>query len=145
MNGLNEIGVVRKRLERGRLIALEERGAGVLLHSQVGKWEPRERVLQIAPDPLDRVQLGAVRRQEDQAHVGGEREPPGGMRATIVQEQEVEAVRKGRREGIDEDLEACGVQIGQCEKEPVAGRRLYRAIDTAGEVRSTPDLPSAQP
>src|ERR687891_111992 len=126
MNGLHEIGVGRERLERGSLIPLEERGHVVLLHIEVGKLEPRERVFEVTPDPLDGVQLGAVRWQEYQTYVGGEREPPGGVRATIVQEQEVEAIRKGRREGIDEELEAVGVQRGQFEKEPVAGRRLHR-------------------
>jgi hypothetical protein len=129
MNGLHEIGVCRKRLECGGLIRLEERGDVVLLHIEVGKLEPCERVFQITPDPLDGVQLGAVWWQEHQAYVGGECEPPGGMRATVVQEQEVEAVRKGGREGIDEELEAGGIQVGQFEKEPVAGRRLHRAID----------------
>jgi hypothetical protein len=129
MNSLDEIGIPRERLQRGSLIPLEERGEVVLLHIQGGKLEPCEPIFQIAPDALYGVQLGAIRRQEDQAHVGGEREPLGGMRAAIVQEQEVEAVRKGRREGIDKELEACGVQIGQFEKEPVTGRRLHRAID----------------
>jgi hypothetical protein len=53
------------------------------------------------------------------------------MRATMVQRHEIEAGRKGRREGIDEELEAFSVQRGQVQEEPVAGRRLHRAIDLA--------------
>jgi hypothetical protein len=129
MDRLDEIGIAREGLPRGGLIPPEERRNIVLLYIQSGKLEPRERVFQVAPDPLERVQLGAVRRQEHQAHVGWEREPLGGMRATIVHHQEIEAVGKGRREGLDEELEAFGVQIGPFEKEPVACRRLHRAID----------------
>jgi hypothetical protein len=97
--------------------------------------------LKVAPDPRERVQLGTVRRQEDQAQVGWERKPLGRMRATIVQHQEIEALRKGRREGIDADLEACRVQIGPFEAEPVARRRLHRAIDVepCEEMWHTPD------
>jgi hypothetical protein len=35
------------------------------------------------------------------------------MRATIVEEQEMQAVRESRREGVNEDLEAFHIQIGQ--------------------------------
>jgi hypothetical protein len=82
-------------LQRGGLIASKERRTIVLLHVQGGELEPRESVFKVAPDPLDRVQLGAVRRQEDQAHVGWEHEPLGRMCAAVVQHQEIEAVRKG--------------------------------------------------
>ncbi len=129
MDRLDEIGVAREGLQRGGLIPPKERRQIVLLRVQSGEVEPRERVFQVTPDPLDGVQLGAVRRQGYQAHVGWGRKPLGGMRATIIQQQEIEAVRKGRREGLDEELEAFGVQTGQFEKEPVACRRLHRAID----------------
>jgi hypothetical protein len=129
MNRLDEIGVAREGLQRGGFVPAEERRNIVLLHIQRGELEPSQRVFQVAPDPLDRVQLRTIRWQEHQAHVGWQREPLGCMRATIVQYQEIEAVRKGRREGIDEDLEAFRVQIRQFEKKSVACRRLHRAID----------------
>jgi hypothetical protein len=129
MDRLDELGVAGEGLPRGGRLPLEERRERVLLHVQCGKLEPRECVFKVAPDPLDRVQLGTVWRQGSPAPVGGERKPLGRVRATIVQHQEIAAVRKGRREGIAEDLEACRVQIGQCEEEPVACRRLHRAID----------------
>ena len=129
MDRLDEIGVAGEGLQRGGRRPLEERRERVLLPVQCGKLEPRECVFQVAPDPLDRVQLGTVWRHEDQAHVGWERKPLGRMRATMVQPQEIAAVREGRREGIEEELEAFRVQIGPCEEEPVACRRLHRAID----------------
>jgi hypothetical protein len=54
-----------------------------------------EGVFQVAPDPLARVQFETVRRLAHQAQVGREREPLGGMRATSVQPQAIEAVRYG--------------------------------------------------
>jgi hypothetical protein len=129
MDRLDEIGVACEGLQRGGLLPLEERRDLVLLHVQSGNVEPRECVFKVVPDPLARVQLGTVRWQEDQAHMGWEREPLGGTRATMVQHQEIEAVRNGCREGSDADLEAFRVQIGQFEEEPVACRRLHRAID----------------
>jgi hypothetical protein len=51
------------------------------------------------------------------------------MRAAVVQEQEIQAVREGRREGVDEQLKALGVQIGQFQEEPFTGGGLYGAID----------------
>jgi hypothetical protein len=89
----------------------------------------RARVFPVAPDPREGVPRGAGRRPADQAHVGGEGEPLGGMRAPRVQAPEVAAVREGRRDGRDEALEACGVQRGPFETEPLASRRLHRAID----------------
>ena len=128
MDRLDEIGVAREGVQRSGLIRPEERRKIILLHVYSGELEPRHSVFKVVPDPLNGVEL-AVRRQGYQAHVGWEREPLGGMGATIVHHQEIEAVRKGCREGIDEDLEAFGVQLGQFEKEPIACRRLHRAID----------------
>jgi hypothetical protein len=91
--------------------------------------EPRERVFEVAPDPLNGVQLGTIGRQEDQAHVGREGEPLGCMRAAIVQQPEIQAVGEGRCEGVDEQLKALGVQIGQFQEEPFTGGGLHGAID----------------
>ena len=129
MHGLDEIGIACQGLQRGRLISPEEIGDVLLLHVQSGKLEPRQRVFEIAPDPLNRVQLGTVGGQEDEAHIGREREPLSGMRATVVEEQEIQAVRERRREGVDEDLETLRVQIRQFQEEPLAGRGRHGAID----------------
>jgi hypothetical protein len=53
------------------------------------------------------------------------------MRAAIVEEQERQAVRESRREGVDEDLEAFRVQIRPFQEEPLAGRGRHGAIDIA--------------
>jgi hypothetical protein len=131
MNGFDEIGIAREGLQGDRLIPPEEMGNVVLLHIQIGELEPRQRVFEVAPDPLNRVQLGAVGGQEHEAHVSREQEPLSGMRPTIVEEQEIQAVRESRREGGNEDLEAFRVQIRQFQEEPLTGRGRHGAIDIA--------------
>jgi hypothetical protein len=55
----------------------------------------------------------------------------GGVPPTIVQHEDVEAIREGLREGIDEELEHLGVQIWQLQEATCTRRRLHRAIDRA--------------
>ena len=62
MHGLDERGITREGLPRGRLIGSQTRGEMVLWRLQMRDLEPCYRVLEIAPDALDRVQLGAVGR-----------------------------------------------------------------------------------
>jgi hypothetical protein len=129
MNGVDERGIARKSLQGDRPIPSEELGDVVLLHVPIGAWEPRQRIVEVAPDPLDRVQLRTVGGQAHETHVRREQEPRRGRRATIVEAQEIQAVRESRREGVDEALEAFGVQIGQFQEEPLAGGGLHGAID----------------
>lgn len=51
------------------------------------------------------------------------------MRPTVVQEQQIQALREGLRKGLDEELEALGVQIRQLQEKALARGRLDRAID----------------
>jgi hypothetical protein len=51
------------------------------------------------------------------------------MRATIVEEQEIQAVRESCCEGVNEDLEAFPVQLGQFQEEPLAGGGFHGTID----------------
>jgi hypothetical protein len=129
MNGLDGIGVVCERLERGGLIPLAERHEIVLLHIQVGELEPRQGIFEVAPDPFNRVQLWTVGRQGHQAYVGRKGESLGRMGSTVVQEQEVEAVRESLGEGIHEELEALGIQIRQFQEEPLTRRGFHGPID----------------
>jgi hypothetical protein len=51
------------------------------------------------------------------------------MRPAVVQEQEIQAVREGCCEGVDEELETVDVQIRQLQEEPVTCRGLHGPID----------------
>lgn len=52
-----------------------------------------------------------------------------GVCAAVIQEQDIQAVRKSLGKGIDEELEHVGIQVRQFQKEALAGRGLYGAID----------------
>jgi hypothetical protein len=108
--------VVREDLPRRRLIGSEARGDRLLWCFQSREVEPGERVLEVAPDPLHRVQLWTLGRQEHETHVRREDRPLGGVRRTVVQEQEVWTVWDGPCEGVDEELEALGVRYGHFRK-----------------------------
>jgi hypothetical protein len=102
MNGLDELGIAREGLQGGGLIGSEARGQRVWLHVQIRAVEPRQRVFEVAPDPFKGIQLGTVGWQEHEAYVGWKGEPLGRMGPAVVQEQEIQAVREGLGEGIDE-------------------------------------------
>lgn len=122
MNSLDEVRVAGEGLKRGRLIASEECRDIVLLHIQIWEVEPGQGVFQVTPDALNRVQLGAIGWQEHEAHVRRQGEPLRRVGATVVQQSEIQAVREGLREAIDEELEHLGVQIGQLQEEAVPRR-----------------------
>jgi hypothetical protein len=129
MNGLHEIRIACERLQGGRFITLEQKGQVMLLGLKVGELQPGYVILQVAPDPLDRVQLGAVGGQKEQTYILWQGQLGGGVRPTVVHHEDIQAVGEGLREGVDEELEHRGVQIGQFQKEAVARGRLHGAID----------------
>ncbi len=51
------------------------------------------------------------------------------MRATVVQEQDVETVSIRLCEGVDKDLEIIGIQVGQFQKEVFATCGCHGTID----------------
>jgi hypothetical protein len=129
MDCLHEIWIAREGLQGGRFVIPEEEAQIILLGIEMNEWQPGQAVLQVAPDPLDRVQLGAIWGQEEQTDVLREGELGGGVRPTVVEQENVEAVRKGLGEGIDEELEHLGIQRRPLQEEPSARRRLHGPID----------------
>jgi hypothetical protein len=55
----------------------------------------------------------------------------GGIRPTIIQAQDMQAVRERLRQSVDTNREPLGMQIGQFQEEPVARDWRYGAIDGA--------------
>jgi hypothetical protein len=129
MNGLDEIGVARESLQCGLLILPEESSDVVLLRLQAGRVEPRHILLEVAPDPFNGVERGAIGWQEHEVHVVRQGEPWGPMGPPIVQQEDIQAVSEGLGEGIDEELEHVRIQIWQFQEEALARRRLHSAID----------------
>jgi hypothetical protein len=128
MDSLHEIRIACEGLKSGSFIALEE-GQIILLGIELGELQPGHVGLQVVPASLDRVQLVAIRGQEEQTDVLRGGELGGGGRPTVVQHEDLEAVGEGVREGVDEELEHLGVQIRRLEAEPVTRRWLHGAID----------------
>jgi hypothetical protein len=131
MNGLDHIGIAGQRLQPGRFIGPEEVGNGVWLGIQMRELKPGQRIFQVSPDPLNRVQFRAIGWQEHQAHVRGEGELLGRMGAAVVQQQEMQAVRERLCTQIDEDLEVRRIQIRPFQEEPLARGGLDRTIHLA--------------
>lgn len=129
MNGLDEISVARESLQCGRLIPPEESSDVVLLRLQIGKVQPRQGILEVAPDPFNGVELWAIRWQEHEVHVIGQGEPLGRMCPTIVQKEDIQAVSEGLSEGIEEELEHVRIEIRQFQEEARARRGFHGAID----------------
>jgi hypothetical protein len=100
-----------------------------LLRLQIRKLEPRQRVFEVAPDGLNRVQLGAIGRQPDRPGVGGPAEPLGRVGAAVIQEQEVQAIGVCLGQRLEKDLEHLGIEIGEFEKAALARDRRDRAVD----------------
>src|SRR5688500_5942062 len=89
INGVHQVRVTGKRLE-GRRVILRQEGTHVdLLHIKINKLQPSEVILQVTPDPLNRVQLWAVGWQPHAPHVLGPPQALGGVGATVIQEQDV--------------------------------------------------------
>ena len=91
--------------------------------------EPGQRILEVTPEPLNRVEFWAIRRQEHEAYIRREGELLGGMRPPIIQEHDMQAVRARLRKEVDNDLEHLGMQSGPFQEAPFSRDCLYGAID----------------
>jgi len=100
-----------------------------LLGLEGRKLAPCERVFEVAPDPFNGVELRTIGWQEHESHIFRESQALGNMRPTVVEQEEMQAVRKGLRKALEEELEHVGVQIRQLEEEVLACGRLDGAID----------------
>jgi hypothetical protein len=77
MNCLPQISITREGWSGGRFIGLQEAGPMIRLGLEIGERQPGPAVLQVAPDPLDWVERGGVRRQAKQTDMFREAKPGG--------------------------------------------------------------------
>jgi hypothetical protein len=129
MNRVHQVSIASERVEGRHIRGLQQVAHLDLLGLQIPELLPSEVVFQVAPPPLDRVQLRTVGREEHEAHVGWEGEPLGRMGPTVVHEQEVQAVGKSPGEGIHPELEGAGIQRGPLQKEAFPCDRRHGPID----------------
>ncbi len=129
MNRLHEVCIARERLESGGLIGLPQVTDRSLLRREIGAVLPGHVVFQVAPHPLDGVQLRTVRWSGYEAHVRRAAKPLGRVRPAVVEPQDVQAGGEGLGERVEEALKALGLEVRQLQEDPCPGRRGYRAID----------------
>lgn len=131
INGLHEGRIAGEGWEGVGRIGPQEGTQVILLGLESGELWPRHLSLHVTPDPLDRAQLGAVGRQEDQLDVLWPSELVGCMGSTVIQSEAIEARRQGLREGLDEALKHRRVQRRPLQTAPVTRGGLHGAIDSA--------------
>ena len=90
---------------------------------------PGEIVLQVAPEPLNRIQLRTVGGKPHAPDILRPTYPVGRVRTTIIHEQDVQTVGKGLGNGIHKELKGVGIQLRSFEKEALPRGRGHRAID----------------
>jgi hypothetical protein len=129
MDSFHQVRVPGERLEGERIIGLQQVSYIVLLRVQINELLPGEVIFQVTPEPLNRVQLRTIRRQPHGSHILGPPQALGGVGAAVIQEQDVQAVGKGLREGVHEELEHLGVQIREFQEEALARGWGHGAID----------------
>jgi len=91
INGLHEVGIAGEGLEGVGRIGPQEGTQAILLDIEIGELLPRQIILHVTPDPLDRAQLWAIRRPEDQLYVLWQGESLGRMGPPVVQYEEIQA------------------------------------------------------
>jgi hypothetical protein len=129
MNSLHERRIACEGLQGGRFIAPEEGAEIILLGLESGERLPGHVVLQVAPDPLDRVQRGAIRGPEESTHVLREGELGGGVRPPIVQQEDMQALREGLGQGIEAAWAHVRMYIWPFEEASVPRGGLDRTIN----------------
>jgi hypothetical protein len=103
----------------------------ILRRLQRREVAPRQRVVEIPPDPCNGAQLRAGGGQAHQAHVGLEGMALRRMGPPMVQPQEMQTVWARLCEGLDEEWEHLGVPRGQLQEEAFPRRRLDGTIASA--------------
>ena len=101
----------------------------ILLRIQTGQLAPRQHVFEVAPNALDRVQLGTRGRQPDGADICRPNEPLGCMGPAVIQAQDVQAIGGRLGKGVEDDLAHLGIEGGEFENEALAGGRRHRTRD----------------
>ena len=87
-----------------------------------------EPIFEIAPETFDRIQLRGIRRQEEEADIGGPAQGVGLVKGPIIEDEEMEVGRSGGGQLLQEELKERAAERGQLQKEALACRRFHRPI-----------------
>ena len=91
--------------------------------------ELREPILEIAPQPLDGIQLRRIRGKEQEGHIFGQAERLGFVKGAIIEQEEMETDGVGGSEVVEEEVKALGVEGGQFQKEALARQGFDRPVE----------------
>jgi hypothetical protein len=129
MNSLHARRIAGEGWQGSRFIAPEEEAAIILLGIERGDLRPGQVGRQVAPDPLDRVPLGALRGLAESTHVLREGELGGGVRPPMVPQEDMQAIREGLGQGRKEELAHGRIERGPFEAEALPRGGFDRPID----------------
>jgi hypothetical protein len=123
MNRLHEVHVPGECLARGRIIGLSQAAHILLLCIEIREQRPSQIVLQVTPDLLNRIQLWTVGQEPQGADLLRPTHAVGGVRAAVIQEQDVEAVGNAWANASTKmwQLSACRYGSSRKKRSPVAG------------------------
>lgn len=85
-------------------------------------------IFEIAPQTLNRIEFGGVRRKEEQPNIGGKPQGAGFVKGPIIEQEEMEVGGIGGSEVIEEELKAVRIERGQFQKEALPCERRDRAV-----------------
>ena len=86
-------------------------------------------LFEVLPEPFDWIQFWAVRREENVIEVAGHVELFGLVERAVVQNQNVQAVRKRPSKPVEEELVSVTIQIVLLQKKSLAGLRLDSSVE----------------
>jgi hypothetical protein len=129
MDSFHQVRVPGERLEGERIIGLQQVSDIELLRVEINELLPGEGIFQVTPKPLNRVQLRTIRWQPHGSHMLRPPQALGGVGATVIQEQDVQAVGEGLREGVHAQLEPVSIQRGEFQEAVLARGWGDGAID----------------
>jgi hypothetical protein len=131
MNRFQQVGVPRERLQGGGVIGPSPVAHLVLWCVSVGERAPRDVILHVPPDPRNGAQRWTVGGPPPVSAMRWPGQAVGGMRATVIQEEDGQTVWEGLGQGIDEALEHRGIPLGQLQQEALARGGGYGPRDIA--------------
>jgi hypothetical protein len=129
MNGFDHVRVPCERLEGGGIVGLQQVTHRGRLRLKIGALPPSQLIRQVAPHPLNRVQLRTRGRPPDGGYILGPAHALGGMRAAVLQPEHSEAIRTGVGEGLHKDLAGLRMPRRSFEQAALPRSRGHRALD----------------
>jgi hypothetical protein len=128
MNGSDKIWVRGKGVKRGLRIVPDNGFYKVFQLIDCGRQNPGQLGFHGFPQPLDRIELWAIGRQEQTDNIGRDHQRFGLMATPIIHHHNIQAVPVVLGELIQKELKVDGIQMRQLQKKAVPGAGFDGAI-----------------